>query len=256
MPPKYAEEITQLFKARPKLRVIKPEPKPAPRNFTGFSAYLEAIKNVELPPPSEPILSINESRIQRRMQRQQANEEKLAIQRANYHPKDNPDATSNPYNTLFLGGIQSNLTEKSVRYELGVFGPIKTVKFVYDKNTGKRRPYCFVEYEKESSFKNAMAQGSKIYFKDENGENRKVIIDCERGRTVTGWLPRRLGGGIGGLSRRFTKKTIVIEKNVKRPKRSGYKYGIRYKGVLAEVSKRRDVKLGIERKSYKPRKGW
>lgn len=28
-------------------------------------------------------------------------------------------------------------------------------------------------------------------------DGRKVIVDYERGRTVQGWLPRRLGGGKG-----------------------------------------------------------
>merc|ERR1712224_531109 len=27
---------------------------------------------------------------------------------------------------------------------------------------------------------------------------RRVLVDVERGRTVRGWLPRRLGGGLGG----------------------------------------------------------
>lgn len=32
---------------------------------------------------------------------------------------------------------------------------------------------------------------------------RRVIVDVERGRTVTGWRPRRFGGGLGG--RHYTK---------------------------------------------------
>lgn len=28
--------------------------------------------------------------------------------------------------------------------------------------------------------------------------NRRLLIDVERGRTVKGWKPRRLGGGLGG----------------------------------------------------------
>lgn len=28
-------------------------------------------------------------------------------------------------------------------------------------------------------------------------EGRRVLVDVERGRTVKGWLPRRLGGGLG-----------------------------------------------------------
>lgn len=33
-------------------------------------------------------------------------------------------------------------------------------------------------------------------------DGRRVIVDVERGRTVSGWLPRRLGGGLGGTRNR------------------------------------------------------
>merc|ERR1712226_1091985 len=33
-------------------------------------------------------------------------------------------------------------------------------------------------------------------------DGRRVLVDVERGRTVKGWLPRRLGGGLGGTRRR------------------------------------------------------
>lgn len=32
-------------------------------------------------------------------------------------------------------------------------------------------------------------------------DGRRVLVDVERGRTVKGWLPRRLGGGLGGTRR-------------------------------------------------------
>merc|ERR1719210_1213097 len=35
------------------------------------------------------------------------------------------------------------------------------------------------------------ADGKKI-------DGKRVLVDVERGRTVKGWLPRRLGGGLGG----------------------------------------------------------
>lgn len=248
MPPKYAEDIAQLFRARPKLRFVRPAPRPPPRQLTGFARALAALP--ELPPCSDPILPLNEARIARRQQRVQANEERVQRQRERYRPKENPDATENPYNTLFVANIPRTVSERRVRYELSVFGRIRSVRFVFDR-AGNRRNYCFVEFERESSFRNAMAQGTKLYFRDAEGQrNVKALVDCERGRTVSGWLPRRLGGGLGGLSRRFTQKTIVIESaHVKRHKRSGYKCGIRYRGTLAEVSKRRDMKLGIERRA-------
>lgn len=35
-----------------------------------------------------------------------------------------------------------------------------------------------------------LADGRKI-------DGRRVLVDVERGRTVKGWKPRRLGGGLG-----------------------------------------------------------
>merc|ERR1712176_1506560 len=67
----------------------------------------------------------------------------------------------------------------------------KKVRMVYDQK-GKPRGYSFVEYEHERDLKNAYKQGDgkKI-------DGRRVMVDVERGRTVEGWLPRRLGGGRG-----------------------------------------------------------
>merc|ERR1712125_142430 len=57
---------------------------------------------------------------------------------------------------------------------------------------GKPRGYAFVEYEHERDLKNSYKRGDgkKI-------DGRRVMVDVERGRTVEGWLPRRLGGGRG-----------------------------------------------------------
>jgi len=38
------------------------------------------------------------------------------------------------------------------------------------------------------------ADGKKI-------DSKRVLVDVERARTVKGWLPRRLGGGLGGTRR-------------------------------------------------------
>merc|ERR1719436_672622 len=62
---------------------------------------------------------------------------------------------------------------------------------IYDQK-GKPRGYAFGEFEHERDLKNAYKQGDgkKI-------DGRRVMVDVERGRTVEGWLPRRLGGGRG-----------------------------------------------------------
>lgn len=45
------------------------------------------------------------------------------------------------------------------------------------------------------------ADGKKI-------DGKRVVVDCERGRTVKGWVPRRLGGGKGET--RKTKEPEII----------------------------------------------
>ena len=47
-------------------------------------------------------------------------------------------------------------------------------------------------YKKSAAYKHA--DGKKI-------DSRRVLVDVERARTVKGWLPRRLGGGLGGTRR-------------------------------------------------------
>jgi hypothetical protein len=64
---------------------------------------------------------------------------------------------------------------------------------VEDTN-GKSRGYAFIEFEHERDMRQAYkyAEGQKI-------DGRRVLVDVERGRTVTDWRPRRLGGGMSAL---------------------------------------------------------
>merc|ERR1712141_954225 len=76
------------------------------------------------------------------------------------------------------------------------YGPIKQIKMITDQKTGKPRGYCFIEFEHEKDMHSAYkhADGKKI-------DGRRVLVDVERARTVKGWLPRSLGGGLGGTRR-------------------------------------------------------
>merc|ERR1711920_1180095 len=91
--------------------------------------------------------------------------------------------------------------------EFEVFGSIQKVRMIYDQK-GKPRGYAFVEYEHERDLKNAYKQGDgkKI-------DGRRVMVDVERGRTVEGWMPRRLGGGRGpgrvGKPKKSKKKAVA-----------------------------------------------
>ncbi|KAF5950800.1 hypothetical protein HYC85_012793 [Camellia sinensis] len=63
---------------------------------------------------------------------------------------------------------------------------------VTDKESNKPRGYAFIEYMHTQDMKAAykQADGKKL-------DNIRVLVDVERGRTVTNWRSRRLGGGLG-----------------------------------------------------------
>lgn len=85
------------------------------------------------------------------------------------------------------------MTEKDLLREFDLYGPIERLRLVTHPDTGASRGYAFIVYERERDMKAAYkdADGLKI-------KGKRVLIDVERGRTVKGWKPRRLGGGLGG----------------------------------------------------------
>lgn len=113
-----------------------------------------------------------------------------------YDPSSNPDATPDAYKTLFLARLSYDVTEADLHREFDMYGPITEIKLIRDRE-GKSRGYAFIAYERERDMKAAWkdAEGIKI-----NG--RRVMVDVERGRTVKDWKPKRLGGGLGGASRK------------------------------------------------------
>ena len=42
-------------------------------------------------------------------------------------------------------------------------------------------------------------------------DGRRVVVDIERGRTIKGWKPRRLGGGKGGRKSHFDMSIKMID---------------------------------------------
>merc|ERR1712139_755130 len=123
-----------------------------------------------------------------------------------YDPHKDVNASGDPFKTLFVARISYDTTEKKLKREFEVFGSIKRVRMVYDQK-GKPRGYAFVAFEHERDLKNAYKQGDgkKI-------DGRRVMVDVERGRTVEGWLPRRLGGGRGpGRQGKLSKKKRKLQ---------------------------------------------
>lgn len=80
-----------------------------------------------------------------------------------------------------------------------MYGHIEKIRIVRDKRKGKSRNYAFIVFERERDMKAA--------YKDADGipiHHKKILVDVERGRTVKGWKPRKLGGGLGGRPKPVT----------------------------------------------------
>lgn len=111
------------------------------------------------------------------------------------------------------------------------------MKIPVNKRTGKPRGYAFIEFYNEADFQcNALpstlnipslivaldrADGRKV-------DNRRVVVDYERGRTKQEWVPRRLGGGKGDKRRDRETERIIRDLKKSEP-------------VLAERSRSRSA---------------
>ena len=126
-----------------------------------------------------------------KQEKQEKHKRELVEKAKEWNPKEDPNTTSDPFKTLFVARLSYSTTETTLRNELEAFGAIKKVRIVCD-NQGNPRGYAFVEFEQQRDMKDAYkhADGKKI-------DGRRIVVDYERGRTVKGWLPRRLGGGKG-----------------------------------------------------------
>jgi hypothetical protein len=81
------------------------------------------------------------------------------------------------------------------------------------------------------------ADGKKI-------DGRRVLVDVERARTVKGWLPRRLGGGLGGTRRGGAEVNIKHsgrEDNVREKER----YRLEREREDRRVDERREFKIDL-----------
>ncbi|XP_076853191.1 U1 small nuclear ribonucleoprotein 70 kDa [Brachyhypopomus gauderio] len=164
--------------------------------YSGIAPFIKHFEDPrDAPPPTRA--ETREERLERKrrekMERRQiVVEEELKL----WDPHNDPNAQGDAFKTLFVARINYDTTESKLRREFEVYGPIKRIYIVYNKRTGKPRGYAFIEYEHERDMHSAYkhADGKKI-------DGRRVLVDVERGRTVKGWHPRRLGGGLGGTRR-------------------------------------------------------
>ncbi|CDY30756.1 BnaC07g16560D [Brassica napus] len=102
--------------------------------------------------------------------------EKAAEDLKNYDPNNDPNASGDPYKTLFVARLNYETSDSKIKREFEAYGPIKQVRLYLNTRNIK------------AAYK--QGDGKKI-------DGRRVPVDVERGRTVPNWRPRRLGSGLG-----------------------------------------------------------
>ncbi|CAK9211451.1 unnamed protein product [Sphagnum troendelagicum] len=187
--------LLKLFEPRAPLEF---RPPPEKRKCPPYQGIGQFVNNFAEPgdPEYAPPVTKGETPTQRRarihMLRLEEGAKKALEELEKYDPANDPDVEGDPYKTLFVARISYETTEHKIKREFEAYGPIKRVRLVHNKDSKKPRGYAFIEYQHTRDMKNAykQADGRKI-------DNRRVLVDVERGRTVPNWRPRRLGGGLG-----------------------------------------------------------
>jgi U1 small nuclear ribonucleoprotein len=186
--------LLALFQARPPIPYLPPIEKQKPPSYNGIAQFTSAFEDPATVDYSafKKIETKEERKERKRKERLAKEEEKISKALKTWDPHKNPKATGDAYKTLFVSRLNYDTSESKIRREFEEYGPVKKIRVLYDSKSGKPRGYAFVEYEKERDMRSAYkhADGKKI-------DGRRVLVDVERGRTVKGWRPRRLGGGLG-----------------------------------------------------------
>lgn len=189
--------LLALFAPRDPLPYLPPPRKLAHERNHKQYGLLSEYKNLFEDPKDTPKRPKVETKLER-LERKRREKAELAAYKveqgiALWDPNENPNATQDAYRTLFVARLSYDTTEAKLRREFETYGPIKQICMIQDRVNGKPRGYAFIEYKREKDMHEAYkrADGKRI-------DGRRVLVDVERGRTYKGWLPRRLGGGLGG----------------------------------------------------------
>ncbi|RAL48344.1 hypothetical protein DM860_005768 [Cuscuta australis] len=117
----------------------------------------------------------------------------LCSNAALYDPFGDPKALGDPYCTLFVGRLSRVTTEDSLREVMSRYGRVRNSRLVRHIVTGASCGYAFVEFETDREMRRAYKDAHHKIVDDS-----EIIVDYNRQRLMPGWIPRRLGGGLGG----------------------------------------------------------
>lgn len=226
---KYPPRIERLFAARfppPHASFLgySPEERRTPA-VTGLAKYRDHWKTYSTwskdaaPPMKEVVKGARASRKSRHLHLKSLADErraKRAVSVATQHLAwTNTDigslphyASSEPQCTVFVLRLSYKLSESELKEKLLKFGKIVLAIIVRD-HLGKSRGYAFVVFADASQAAECVDSLCRTGLTFEGHESSDwtvpACVDIERARLIRNWLPRRLGGGLGGRGFRVKK---------------------------------------------------
>ncbi|KAM7199854.1 putative u1 small nuclear ribonucleoprotein [Rhypophila sp. PSN 637] len=210
MTDKLPPNLLALFAPRPPLRWVPPCDVPPEERRTahpsGVADFLPAVAEYEREYDYHPTESWLEKKDRLREEKKAQIKDFLENAPNHYKPDEDPNIRGDAFKTLIVARLDYAADEQDLEREFGRFGPIERIRLIKDthadeKGNKKRKPhrgYAFVVFEREKDMRAALQACDGLRIKD-----RRIKVDVERGRTVKGWKPMRLGGGLGG--RGYTK---------------------------------------------------
>ena len=139
----------------------------------------------------------------------------LRAAQSRYAP--NLSVKGDPNYVLFVGSLDYATSEDTLRKAFEKYGKIYRLRLVRDIVTGLSKGYAFVEFKHRSDLHRAYRDAYKRLVIDD----RQVLVDYEHERLLSGWRPRRLGGGFGGKIQsgqlRFGGRYRPFKKYTRRP---------------------------------------
>ncbi|KAI0199598.1 U1 small nuclear ribonucleoprotein of 70kDa MW N terminal-domain-containing protein [Astrocystis sublimbata] len=207
MTDKLPPNLLALFAPRPPLRWL-PAPDHAPEErktnkVSGLAEYLPHLAAYKDQDGFVPTESWLQARDRKKRQKMEQQENLLANGPTTYNPSEDSNVRGDPFKTLIVARLSYDANESDLEKEFGRFGPIERIRVIADTHAHERpnkkkkphRGYAFVVFDREKDMRDG-CDGIRI-------KDRRIKVDVERGRTVKGWKPRRMGGGLGG--RGYTK---------------------------------------------------
>ncbi|XP_033638824.1 U11/U12 small nuclear ribonucleoprotein 35 kDa protein-like [Asterias rubens] len=107
--------------------------------------------------------------------------------------KPNKKVQGDPECTLFIGRLDTMTSQDQLNKIFSKYGDIVRLRLVRDIVTGMSKQYAFIEYSKHRYAMRARIEANHMAL-----DGRDLLVDWECERTLSKWIPRRLGGGFGG----------------------------------------------------------